>query len=213
MGISMYLYDYIVKNYKPNEPIFASDIILPNVSDNYLGVMLKQLCDEGKLKRYDTGIYYIPFESKLKRKYGIPAGMIAHYKYISRNGIIKGYYSGYTFANQLGITRQVPYVTEIVSNDSGDKCRTIEISGHKFILRKPRLSVNVDNYRILQFLDLVNDLERYADELNENSIEILRKYMKKSNITKGDIDKYIIFYPDKIYKNIYKIGLYDTFSP
>ena len=38
------LYDYLIKNYKANEPIFVSDIVLP-VSDANLRQMFKALCD------------------------------------------------------------------------------------------------------------------------------------------------------------------------
>lgn len=50
------LYEYLISNYKPNEPIFVSDIQL-SVSDVNLRQMFKVLCDSGKIKRFDTGIY------------------------------------------------------------------------------------------------------------------------------------------------------------
>lgn len=40
---------------------------------------------------------------------------------VFRNGKIEGYYSGYTFANQLGLTTQVPFNIEIVSNSASAK--------------------------------------------------------------------------------------------
>ena len=46
------LYDYLIKNYKANEPIFVSDIVLP-VSDANLRQMFKALCDSEKIKRFD----------------------------------------------------------------------------------------------------------------------------------------------------------------
>ena len=42
------LYEYLEENYKPNEPIFVSDVQLP-VSAVNLRKMFKELCDSGKL--------------------------------------------------------------------------------------------------------------------------------------------------------------------
>ena len=109
------LYEYLCSNYKPNEPIFVADVSLP-VSNVNLRQMFKILCDSGKIRRFDTGVYYIPKESRLKGGVPLGADTVARYKYISRNGRVDGYYSGYTFANQLGVTTQVPYMVEIVSN-------------------------------------------------------------------------------------------------
>lgn len=49
-----------------------------------------------------------PKKSKLSNNVGINADIVAKYKYISRKGQINGFYSGNTFANQIGISTQVP---------------------------------------------------------------------------------------------------------
>ena len=59
------LYEYLEENYKPNEPIFVSDVQLP-VSAVNLRKMFKELCDSGKINRFDKGVYYIPKQSRLK---------------------------------------------------------------------------------------------------------------------------------------------------
>lgn len=63
------LYEYLIENYKPNEPIFVSDVDLP-VSNCNLRQMFKSLCDAGSIKRFDTGIYYLPKKGILKN--GVP---------------------------------------------------------------------------------------------------------------------------------------------
>jgi len=50
------LYEYLLENYKPDEPIFTSDIEL-GLSGNTLRPLLKQLCDKGLLKRFDMELY------------------------------------------------------------------------------------------------------------------------------------------------------------
>lgn len=205
------LYEYLKKNYKPNEPIFLADIDL-EVSNNYLRQMFKVLCDEGKIKRYDTGIYYLPSVSRLKGGTVMAPDMVARYKYISRNGKIEGYYSGYTFANQLGLTTQVPFNIEIVSNSASAKYREVKVKNQKVILRKPKAVVTKDNCNVLQLLDLLKDVELYADEENADTRELIVKYIRDNSITMEKLDQYISLYPDKVYKNLYEMRLYYVFA-
>ncbi len=53
------LYGYLIENFKPYEPIFTADIDIDMVG-NSLRPKLKELCDSGKLCRYEAGVYYLP---------------------------------------------------------------------------------------------------------------------------------------------------------
>lgn len=205
------LYDYLIKNYKANEPIFVSDIVLP-VSDANLRQMFKALCDSGKIKRFDTGIYYVPKASILKNGVPLAADEVAVAKYIVRKGKVEGFYSGYTFANQLGISTQVPYVKEIVSNNASTRVKEVNVRNKRIILRRARTEITNENYVVLQFLELLKDLEQYYDISFEAVCERLKKYVRNENIKKVDVDKYIGYFPDKIYKNIYRTALYNVFA-
>lgn len=205
------LYEYLIERYQPNEPIFVSDIDLP-VSEGNLRQMFKTLCDNGKLTRFDTGVYYLPKKSRLKGGVPLGADVVMKYKYIMRNGQIDGYYSGYTFANQLGITTQVPYMTEIVSNKASAVVREVNLKGRRILLRKARSEINADNYRVLQFLDLLKDIEIYAEIEKDEVGERLRSYVLAEGITKVDLDQYIGQYPDRVYRNLYEMGLFNVFA-
>ena len=205
------LLEYLQKNYKVNEPIFVSDIDLP-VTDTNLRQMFKVLCDSGKIYRYDTGIYYMKGVSRLKGGVSLSASEVARYKYISRNNRIDGYYSGYTFANQLGLTAQVPYTIEIVSNQASARCREVSVKNQKIMLRKPRTEINKENYSVLQLLDLLKDLEQYVDDDMSAAAERIGGYIKEIGIKRTEIDKYIILFPDRVYKYIYKTRLYNAFA-
>lgn len=204
------LYEYLIKSYQPNEPIFLCDIDLP-VSNGNLRKMMKDLCDVGKIKRFDIGIYYLPKQSRLKGGVPLSVDTVAKYKYVCRNGNIEGYYSGYTFANMLGVTTQVPYTIEIVSNNASAKVREIDLHGRRIILRKSRVPITNENYQILQFLDFLKDANEYSDE-NDIFENRIRKYIIDENIKKDDVDLYIKYYPDKIYRYIYEMRLYDVFA-
>lgn len=205
------LYEYLISNYKPNEPIFVSDIQL-SVSDVNLRQMFKVLCDSGKIKRFDTGIYYLPKESRLKGGVPLGADTVARYKYVSRNGRIDGYYSGYTFANQLGVTTQVPYTLEIVSNNASAKVREVNLQGRKVLLRKAKIPITKENYKVLQLLDFLKDVEQYMDEKSEELYNRIKRYIEDEQIRKNEVDLYIRQYPDRIFRYIYEMRLYDVFA-
>lgn len=205
------LLEYLKENYRVNEPIFISDIELP-ITDTNLRQMFKVLCDKGEIMRYDIGIYYLKGESRIKGGMGLSASEVARYKYISRNDQVNGYYSGYTFANQLGLTTQVPVTIEIVSNQASAKCREVSVKSQKILLRKPRTQITKDNCDILQLLDLLKDLEMYVDENMDDAARRICIYAKELRLRRSEIDKYIGLYPDRIYKNIYETRLYDAFA-
>ncbi len=205
------LLEYLKERYKENEPIFVSDIEL-DVTDTNLRQMFKVLCDNGKITRYDTGIYYMKGATRLGGGVSLSAAEVAKYKYIARNQRVDGYYSGFTFANQLGLTVQVPYTLEIVSNQASAKCREVHVKNQKIILRKPRTEITDENYRELQLLDLLKDLDRYVDDDMEAAAERLCAYVRAFEIRQEKIDQYIDLFPDRVYKSIYETRLYHAFT-
>lgn len=200
------LYGYLIENFKPYEPIFTADIDI-DMAGNSLCPKLKELCDSGKLCRYEAGVYYLPGKMKLKDLTPISASIVARSKFINRRGKVRGYYSGYTFANQIGLSLQVPYVQEIVTNEASAKVREIDIKGQKFIIRKPKAEVTEENVYTLQFLDFLSDIDKYLDGSSENILDKLEKLIKDEKITKELIDTYISLYPTKVYKNLYETGV------
>ena len=137
------LYEFLKNNYKEAEPIFFSDIVIKGITKSAVNQQLKKLCNEGKLQKYENGIYYLPKKSRLKTSVGVNADTVARYKYVSRGGKVDGFYSGNTFANQLGISTQVPNKVEIVSNNMAAKVREVPIGKRTFIVRKPVVPVNL----------------------------------------------------------------------
>lgn len=205
------LLEYLQKNYKVNEPIFVSDIDLPVTGTN-LRQMFKVLCDSGQIYRYETGIYYMKGNTRLKGGVSLSASKVARYKYIARKDQVNGYYSGYTFANLLGLTTQVPYTIEIVSNCASAKCREVSVKNQKIILRRPRTQINKENVDVLQLLDLLKDFEQYVDEDMAAATYIISSYIKKIGMKRSDVDEYITLFPDRVYKYIYEMRLYNVFA-
>ena len=60
MALINEVYDYIVNRYSTNEPIFLAELDIPDMKPVSVRQQIKKLTEDGTLKRFDTGIYYIP---------------------------------------------------------------------------------------------------------------------------------------------------------
>ena len=201
------LYDYLKETYGENEPIFVADIKYKEMSTNYIRQQVKKLTDAGLLKRYDTGIYFIPKKSLFKSGSQLSRDKVIEEKYLKDNGVRCGYVCGVMFANQLGLTTQVPTICEVVTNKATSDYREVKIASSPLILRRPRVEVTDKNFRQLQLLDLLKDIDFYAERNEEEQLKRITAYMNEYAIRFNDLDEYLPYYPDKIYKNMYEMRL------
>ncbi|MGN0142678.1 MAG: DUF6088 family protein [Roseburia sp.] len=201
------LYEYLKEKYIPGEPIFTGDIDIPGLSEVNLRYYLKKLTDDGMICRFESGIYYFPKTDIFGEKMNLSADTVAIHKYIRRRGKRIGYYSGYTLANRMGLSTQVPFTEEITSNFAPAPVRELTIKNRKYIVRRPVVEVTEENVKVLEFLDCLKDIEKCAEEELEICGRILSNFAKENDITKKKIDKIIMNYPVKIYKAIYETGV------
>ena len=61
-------------------------------------------------------------------------------------------------------------------------------------------------------LDLLKDFDNYVDDDMDMATKRLISYVKKLKLKRSEVDKYIDLYPERIYKIIYKMRLYDVFA-
>ena len=200
------LYNYIKEQYKEAEPIFLSDLLRTNITESVLNQQLKELCENGLLQQYDEEVYFIPKKSKLNFTVGPNADMVARYRFISKGDNVDGFYAGNTFANQIGISTQVPYVIEIVSNNVADDGEIL-IGNRRFVVRKPVVPVTKENVHVLQMLDLLVKLDAYLDYTYEEAREKFAEYISIYRITKRDVDLYINQYPESAFEYFNKLEL------
>lgn len=201
------LYNYLKEHYSTGEPIFTGDVDMPGYTEENLRYHFKKLTDDGMISRFDAGIYYFPKTNILGEEMPLSIDAVATHKYINRKGRRIGYYSGYTLANRMGLSTQVPFTEEITSNNAPAVVRELTIKNRKYIVRRPVVEVTEENVTVLQFLDCLKDLEKCAEENMEVCGRILTSYAKKHGITKAMIDGLIEKYPLKIYKAIYETGV------
>ena len=71
---------------------------------------------------------------------------------------------------------------------------------------------NKENVDVLQILDLLKDFEQYVDEDMVAATYIISSYIKKIGMKRSDVDEYITLFPDRVYKYIYEMRLYNVFA-
>ncbi|MDD4525819.1 MAG: DUF6088 family protein [Lachnospiraceae bacterium] len=199
--------EYLKKNYIKGEPIFLADICIPDMTEENLRYHLKKHTDDGTLFRFEPGIYYLPKENVFGEKMVLSADVVAVNKYIRRRGKRVGFYSGYTLANHMGLSTQVPYMEEITSNYAPAEVRELSIKNRKYIIRRPIVKIDENNVAVLQLLECLKDIDKCAEEDMDSCGAILTRYITEHKITKEKIDQFIISYPIKIYKALYETGV------
>ena len=194
----MILIDYLLNKYGTNKPILTEELVVPEISYDNLRKQLSRYNSQGIIEKYSQGVYYIPKETILGKS-TLSINDVIYRKYISDDNEIYGYFSGLSFYNMLGITTQVPFVYEIVTNKEKSRVRKITLKNKKIILRKPYATINRNNYLEAQFLEFINNAN--INDINDN-IDILKKYIKDKNLNKNIILDLITNYPSKTSKRL-----------
>jgi len=186
-----------IDQYPEDEPIFIEEIkkyVIEKCKeyekDNVLkniNVILNRLKNEGIIKAKYKGVYYKPVIT-IFGEMGLDQTKLMQLKYLKdRNGNVKGYIVGAKLFNRIGLTTQVPNVTDIVTNECkyhkqyDEKLRTY--------ITKPKIEITNENYRYLQFIDILENKDNINIEV-ENANEILYKIIQECNLDFEKIIKY-----------------------
>lgn len=180
---------YLLEYYGYNEPIFLNYLSVDDVSNNAVRQTVKRLVASGFLKRYDNGIYYIPKNGSLLGKSYLDPSMVIMRKYVENKYERYGYVTGLSFANQLGLTTQMPAVMEVVTNRESTNGRMIMVGNQKVRVKKSPIPVSETNAELLQLLDIVGQAEKYTELTIKETINILITYMRKKKFTKKQLSE------------------------
>lgn len=208
------LYEVILEEYGYDEPVFTKELKKRiEMSDAAIRQNVKRLHDKGELIKVSNGIYYVPRASSVLKKPRINIDKVIRRKFIKSidNNVI-GYITGTNFANHLGITSQTASISTIVTNETGRPENEVSFGKKVVKLKKPRIKVNNQNYKLLQVLDLLNDYERISEVPLEKSINPIRKYLRDSNFTLSELNQYLKRYPRKTLENLLEMELYNEFA-
>lgn len=196
------LYEYLLDNYKENEPIFLADLQVDGMTRTNVRQQIKKLTDTGKVKRFDNGIYFLPKKTIFKSGSQLAPEKVLECKYLRDKDERCGYVSGLMFFNQMGLTTQVPMMYEVVSNKATNDYRETSLAKSRVIVRKPKVLVTEKNYKALQFLDMLKDVDVYSEVTGKPLQDRLYRYMDDANLSISEMEPYFAYYPDKLYKNL-----------
>ncbi|MCH5297692.1 MAG: hypothetical protein J1E85_08480 [Ruminococcus sp.] len=191
----------IINQFNSDEPILVEDIIrmFPNRSRQWVDKMLKTMVDTKTLKRYSTGVYYIPRNTIFGDSL-LDSDRVVSKKYIESNGKVYGYVSGTALLNSLGLTTQVPNMITVVTNNEKSRGRKVKIGKQEVYLIKSPTEITEKNCAVLQLLEAVKLVD--LNDLDETESQNLENYIRKKKITLNDVSKYCVFFPDVVSRKI-----------
>ncbi len=195
----MKLYEYLCESFGINEPFFTSEIRFKDYSKPWLYKELNKLCEEGKIVRYERGLYYIPTQTIFGPSILDPNKVIVK-KYIFDGDETVGYYSGVTFLNQLRLSTQTPNVVEIYTNNEPSNVREAVVGKQRVVLRRSRTAIDRSNAAVLSFLEMMNSVpSKFFDAEKKPIIE---NYIRDNGITRRDITAYAPLFPDRAIRTL-----------
>ena len=182
------------------------------MTDNAVRQAIKRLVAAGFLERYDNGIYYIPEKSGVLGKSYLDPGMVVIRKYVQSKSETYGYITGLSFANQLGLTTQMPAVIEVVTNRESTNGRLITVGKQKVRIKKSTIPVSDANAELLQLLDSVGQVEKYTELSMKETINTIISYMKRKKFTKEQLAMVAPFLTGGIAKKMIEWGMIYEFA-
>lgn len=180
---------YLMENFGYNEPIFLKDLSVEGLSENVMAQFLETLFSDGFLEKYDNEIYYIPKRDGVLSKSYLDPFLVVMRKYVQSRTKTYGYVTGIFFANQLGLTTQMPSVIEIVTNREVTNGCMVMVGNQKVRVKQSVITIDNSNAELLQFLDAISQAEKNTELSMQETIEIFRSYAKQKHFTKKQLSE------------------------
>lgn len=189
------------ENFKENEPIFSNEILglFCEFTKAYVFRLINASIKKNELIKFCSGVYYIP----TKTPFGyskINSYDVIIKKYIESNGDVYGFFSGITLLNNYGLSNQVPNTIEVVTNKETNISRKIKINNDVYILKKSRTKINKDNISEYKFLELLNSINSYKDN-------VLNKKIINSKINRSKVCELLTYFPASTAKKYIELGV------
>ena len=146
------------------------------------------------IETYEKGIYYKPKNTKFG-KLDIDKELLIRKKYIGEKNQL-GYVTGPEVWNKFGLTTQISNRKWIAQSTNRKK----EIDSLKLVIIKAKANIENNNVHILQFLDILDQIDLIPDTNETNVILQLKEhYMNEFSIEERfNIFNYVESYPYKV---------------
>ncbi len=139
-------------------------------------VKLKRMADKGEIERLQKGIY-CHVKQTIFGKATPSAEQVLLKTLTLQNGKKIGYESGESFFNKLGLTTLIPRDMEITTN----RYRAKLSEDCHIRRRKPAVFVTDENWKYLQFLDLLEELPEAHRDVRKPE-HLLLQYAKRQQL-------------------------------
>lgn len=155
----------------------AQEFTLPySQAKTLTNVKLKRMADKGEIERLQKGVY-CHVKQTVFGKVTPNIDELVKKTLTVRNGTKIGYESGAFLLNKLGMTTLIPRDIEITTNRYGAKLP----EGCHIKVRKPSAVVTNENWKYLQFIDMVSELPNAHIDA-EKPEQLLVQYAQKQQL-------------------------------
>lgn len=204
------LIDRLIDKYGYNEPIFVDEIL--KLWGEYSRARVFQLISlfikQGKLNKFDRGVYYFPSRTLLGLSMLDPEKVLKK-KYIQNNEDIFGFYTGMTLKNLIGLTNQVPYTIEIMTNKETTRVRKVKVGQTQVLLRRARTTISQDNVGSLQILEILNTISL---PITDRQKKIIKDFFFAQGLSMDSVMKQICFFPKSTLEKLNSLGVKNVFA-
>lgn len=135
---------------------------------------VSRMVSDKRLERFSKGKFYVPKKGLLGIRKPSDSELIRSTLY--KNGRLRGYVTGLSLYNQLGLTTQIPR-TITVSYNGGRQEKEFGTIRIKTVVT--RIPIKEKDVKILQYLDALKDIKKIMDSDINLSLKIIRKYISE----------------------------------
>lgn len=204
MVIEMQVLSKLVETYGYNEPILLKEVKILGLTKENTRQIFHRLQKKGLLNCFSQGVYYLPTETHFGKSL-LSSKKVYEKKYICDGENIYGYYAGLVFMNAIGLTSQMPNIVEIVTNNESSRGREVKVGYQKVRVRKSVVTVTNHNVKVLQFLDLMNQVN--VQDMSEGTQKELRNYVQQQCFKKEEVFAFIDKFGSRVAKELVESGL------
>jgi hypothetical protein len=183
-----------IKSIPESEPFGYADLGIAQADFVTAAKAIERLQKNGTIKKVSKGVFYKPKMSTFGELSPDYNSILKNYLY--KDGKRVGYITGGVLYNQLNLTTQNYFRTQIATNRSRKK---IDFSWLKTNSVKAYAEVTEENYILLGILDAIKDIKSISDTSASKAVTILMAKIKE--FKKKDIEsmiQYALLYPPRV---------------
>ncbi|MBL3591242.1 MAG: hypothetical protein JMN24_15835 [gamma proteobacterium endosymbiont of Lamellibrachia anaximandri] len=160
---------------------------LPNYAKSPSAVIkaIGRMVSEKRLERFSKGKFFVPKKGVFGLRKPSDSELIRSILY--KGGRVRGYVTGLSLYNKLGLTTQVPR-TIIIAFNGGRQEKKFGTLRVKTVVT--RIPIKEDDVKLLQYLDVLKDIKKISDSNVNLSLKKMRRYI--SGLSAGEQKRMII---------------------